>query len=168
MVEGAQRLTPGQALDIGCGTGTNCIYLTQHGWAATGVDFVPRAIEMAHKKAAGAGVLPRFVVGDVTRLSKLGLGRDYDLLFDQGCFHSIPEASRDAYVRGATESARAGATMLMFCFVRSEKSSRIGPRGVTASEVRKRFTPGWEVIEELKGRPMFGSDAFWYTLRRRT
>lgn len=130
------------------------------------MDFVPRAIDMARKKAAEAGVSPRFLVGDVTRLNDLGLGRDYDLLFDQGCFHSIPDAGRDAYVRGATESARSGATMLMFCFVRPEKPSRIGPRGVTANEVRERFTPGWEVINELKGRPMFGSDSFWYTLRR--
>ncbi len=42
-IEGANALTPGKALDLGCGTGTNSVYLARHGWAATGVDFVPRA-----------------------------------------------------------------------------------------------------------------------------
>ena len=47
--------------------------------------------------------------GDVTRLTELGI--DYSLLLDLGCFHSIPDASRDAYVRGVTALARAGATL---------------------------------------------------------
>src|SRR4030088_2327032 len=27
---------PGRALDLGCGTGTNVVYLTRHGWTAGG------------------------------------------------------------------------------------------------------------------------------------
>ncbi|HZD55845.1 MAG TPA: class I SAM-dependent methyltransferase, partial [Anaerolineales bacterium] len=34
----------GQALDLGCGTGTNVITLARNGWQVTGVDFAPRAI----------------------------------------------------------------------------------------------------------------------------
>lgn len=89
-VEGPERVTPGKALDLGCGTGTNCVYLAQHGWQATGVDFVPRAIAMARWKAEAAAVSPRLVVGDVTRLGSLGIGTGYGLLLDLGCFHSIP------------------------------------------------------------------------------
>src|SRR5438128_3257238 len=96
VVEGPERLTPGHALDLGCGTGTNSIYLAQHGWQTTGIDFVPRAINAARRKAAAAGVSPRFIVGDVTRLTELGVGSGYDLLLDLGCFHSIPETGRDA------------------------------------------------------------------------
>ena len=54
MVEGADRLATGRALDLGCGTGTNSIYLAQHGWETTGVDFVPRAIGIAKRKAEAA------------------------------------------------------------------------------------------------------------------
>ena len=167
VVEGKDSLAPGKALDLGCGTGTNCIYLAQHGWQATGVDFVPRAIAAARRKAAAAGVSPRLIVGDVTRLTELGVGASYGLLLDMGCFHSIPDAGRDLYVSGATEVAGSGATMLLFCFVRGARPSRIGPRGIAPGEVAERFTSGWEMVDEQEGRPMRGCDAAWYRLRRR-
>jgi cyclopropane fatty-acyl-phospholipid synthase-like methyltransferase len=167
VVEGKDRLTPGKALDLGCGTGTNSVYLAEHGWDVTGVDFVPRAIRAARQKAAAAGVAPRLIVGDVTRLTDLGVGVGYDLLLDLGCFHSIPDARRDAYVRGTTEVARPGAVMLLFCFVRRSEPSRIGPRGVERGEVAKRFANGWEIVAEEAGRPALGCDSAWYRLRRR-
>jgi SAM-dependent methyltransferase len=167
VVEGTGALTAGKAIDLGCGTGTNCIYLAQHGWEATGVDFVPRAISAAHQKAIAARVSPRFVVGDVTRLTELGVGDGYGLLFDLGCFHSIPDPGRDSYVSGATKVARPGASMLMFCFLRPAKPRRIGPRGVARGEVAQRFASGWDIIDEEQGRPMLGGDTAWYRLRRR-
>lgn len=167
VVEGEDRLPAGRVLDLGCGTGTNCVYLAQHGWDATGVDFVPRAIKAAGQRAASAGVSPRFIMGDVTRLTTLGLGSGFDLVFDLGCFHSIPDTGRDAYVTGATELARPGATMLLFGFVRGASPPRFGPRGMARGEVGDRFERGWEVVTETFGGPMFGSDAAWYRLRRR-
>ena len=173
VVEGKDRLAPGKALDLGCGTGTNCVYLAQHGWQATGVDFVPRAISAAKRKAAAARVSARFVVGDVTRLTELGVGVDYRLLLDLGCFHSIPDGGRGAYVRSATEVAQPGATMLLFSFVRRTKPSRVnrpggplGPRGVAPGEVADRFASGWEIVSEEKGYPVLGFDSSWYRLRR--
>jgi cyclopropane fatty-acyl-phospholipid synthase-like methyltransferase len=158
---------PGKALDLGCGTGTNCIFLAQHGWDVTGVDFVPRAVQAAKNKAKAAAVAPRFVVGDVTRLAKAGVGDGYDLLLDLGCFHSIPEAGRDGYVRGATSAAAAGATMLMFCVIRRQRKSLIGPPGVDPGEIQARFESAWSIAGEQAGRPITGYDASWYTLRRK-
>jgi cyclopropane fatty-acyl-phospholipid synthase-like methyltransferase len=157
----------GRSLDLGCGTGTNTIYLAQKGWDATGIDFVPRAIDTAKKKAAAAEVSPRLMVGDVTRLAELGIGAGYNLLLDLGCFHSIPDAGREEYVRGASAVAASSATLLLFAFTRREKSSRIGPRGLGPNEVRDRFTDQWELVSELAGQPIAGYDAAWYTLRRR-
>jgi len=166
VIEGKDSLQSGKALDLGCGTGTNCIYLAQQGWEATGVDFVPRAIRAARRKTAAAGVSPRFVHGDVTRLTALGLGDGYHLVLDLGCFHSLPDAGRGAYVNGATQLAQPGATMLLFCFVRRTKPPRIGPRGVAPGEVAQRFAAGWQLLKEVPGRPMGGLDAAWYRLRR--
>ena len=167
VVEGNDSLRPSKALDLGCGTGTNSIYMAHHGWEATGVDFVPRAISAARRKATAAGVSPRFLVGDVTRLTELGVGVGYDLLLDLGCFHSIPDAGRDAYVKGATKVAQPSATMLLFCFVRRAKPPRVGPRGVARGEVAQRLASGWEIVAEEEGQPMLGGDTAWYRLRRR-
>ena len=167
LVESNDRLPPGKALDLGCGTGTNCIYMAMHGWDATGVDFVPRAIRVARRKAAAAGVTPRLVVGDVTRLTELGVGSGYDMLLDLGCFHSIPDSGRDGYVRGVTEVARPGAVMLLFGAVRRDKPSRVGPRGLAPGEVAQRFGSRWELAAEQAGRPMLGCFSAWYRLHRR-
>ena len=51
VIEGAAPLPAGRALDLGCGTGTNVIYLAQHGWETIGVDFSPVAIQQARQKA---------------------------------------------------------------------------------------------------------------------
>jgi cyclopropane fatty-acyl-phospholipid synthase-like methyltransferase len=167
LVTFVENNTPARSLDLGCGTGTNTIYLAQNGWDATGVDFVPRAIATAKRKAAAAGVSPRLMVGDVTRLTELGIGEGYDLLLDLGCFHSIPDEGRDNYVKGASAIARSGATALLFGFIRREKSTRLGPRGLARNEVRDRFTKGWELVLEQASQAIAGYDAAWYTLRRR-
>ena len=49
--------------------------------------------------------------------------------------------------------------MRLFCFVRREKPSRVGPRGVARGEVAQRFATGWEIVTEDEGHPMAGMDA---------
>jgi 2-polyprenyl-3-methyl-5-hydroxy-6-metoxy-1,4-benzoquinol methylase len=54
VVEGLRALPAGRALDLGCGTGTNSLYLARHGWKVTGIDFVAAAIERAREKQSHA------------------------------------------------------------------------------------------------------------------
>ncbi|MGH3554050.1 MAG: class I SAM-dependent methyltransferase [Mycobacterium sp.] len=68
LVEGPSPLRAGRALDLGCGTGTDTIYLVTYGWDGSGVDMTPRALAIARHDAAAAGVAPRLIHGDVTRL----------------------------------------------------------------------------------------------------
>ena len=62
---------PGKALDLGCGTGTNAITLARHGWQATGVDFAPKAIRAARRKAKQAGFEIDFHCADASDLAML-------------------------------------------------------------------------------------------------
>ncbi|MQA87452.1 MAG: methyltransferase domain-containing protein [Streptosporangiales bacterium] len=175
LVEGSSSVPPGRALDIGCGTGTESIYLAEHGWDVTGVDMVPRALAIARRKAATAGVSPRFVQGDVTRLRDFGIGDGYILLLDFGCFHTIPPDQRDAYVEGVSQAAAPGSTFLLFGF----RPPRLAPMraGVTTEEVRERFHDhGWELVSaerksideiEVAGKPADELFELWgYALRR--
>jgi len=161
VVEGPEALPPGRALDLGCGAGTNVVYLAQHGWEATGVDLVARALRRARERAATAKVSPRFIKGDVTRLDELGVGGGHRLFLDLGCFHTIPAERRDAYVAGVTAAAAEGATMLLFGF--APGAMRPGPRGVTADELRQRFR-GWHLVEATRGSDRI--ETWWYRLRR--
>ena len=70
---GSPALPAATALDIGCGTGDASIYLAQHGWQVTGVDFVPRALAKARAKAQARQASVNFVQADV-RVSKILAG----------------------------------------------------------------------------------------------
>ena len=51
LVDYAAKLTPGTALDIGCGEGADALWLKNHGWEVLGIDFAPTAV--ARTKAHG-------------------------------------------------------------------------------------------------------------------
>jgi len=147
---------PGRALDLGCGTGTNVVYLARHGWTAVGVDFAGRAIASARRRARDAGVSCTFLVGDVTRLAAAG---PFDLAFDLGCLHSIPVDGRAGYAAGLARVVRSGGTYLLYAFAPG------GPAfGLSREAVRATFADAFDVVsvEEGKGRP-----SAWYTLMRR-
>ena len=44
LVETAQKLAPGRALDLACGAGRNAVWLAEHGWKVTAVDRSPVTI----------------------------------------------------------------------------------------------------------------------------
>ena len=161
LLTGPDALAPGRALDLGCGTGTNCIFLAVAGWQATGVDYTPRAIAAARRKARAASVEVRLLRGDVTRLRDLGVDGPFDLLLDLGCFHSIPEDRRAAYVEEAGRVAAPGATFLMFAFA---EGGRFAARA-SGEEVRSRFEGAFEILEVRPGHPRWGQT--WYRMRRR-
>ena len=159
LVEGDAALPPGRALDLGCGTGTNVIYLAQRGWDVTGVDYLHRPIKRARRKAAAAGTAPRLLVGDVTRLREIGVDGPFDLLLDLGCFHSLPEPRRDAYVTEAARVAAPGAIYRLFAFAEGSAAR------ATREEVARRFGGDFELLEVKAGDPRWGQT--WYRMRRR-
>ncbi|MGH7583227.1 MAG: class I SAM-dependent methyltransferase [Gemmatimonadales bacterium] len=167
LTEGREALPPGTALDIGCGTGDTAIYLAQHGWTVTAVDFAPTALKRAKAKVAQAGVPVRVVRADVTRLGASGIGGDYGFIIDNGLFHGLSDRAREAYVGGVTEASAPGATLLLAGFA---EGPRRGPRGFDRPEVEQRFGPSWELLRswedpDMSSRPH--DSIYVYQLRRR-
>jgi SAM-dependent methyltransferase len=157
LVDGPKALTPARALDLGCGTGTNCKYLLEHGWDVTGIDYVPRAIRVAKVKAPAA----KLMVGDVTRLSEIGVNGPFALMLDLGCFHSIADSRRDAYVKEAARVAGPGATLLMFAFGEKGRGTPVA----TELEIRARFSAAFDIAEVRPGAPF--RKQTWYRMIRK-
>ncbi|MEN3533480.1 class I SAM-dependent methyltransferase [Microbispora sp. ZYX-F-249] len=160
LIEGRDALPPGRALELGCGTGTNAVYLARHGWEVVAVDFIDLAIEQAREKADAAGVAVRLLHGDATRLDDLDAPGPYDLFFDLSCYCGIPPHRRDAYAEGLTRRAAPGARLLMFGYGAGTLDDTFS--GVTADELRSRFA-GWELADVTPGTNPFPT--FWFTLR---
>src|ERR1700677_4114465 len=59
------NLTPGRALDIGCGEGADAIWLANNGWTVTAIDISAIAIGRAQEAAEAAGASVEWVSGDV-------------------------------------------------------------------------------------------------------
>ena len=49
-------LTPGRALDVGCGEGADAVWLARRGWAVTALEVSGVALQRAAEHASGAGV----------------------------------------------------------------------------------------------------------------
>src|SRR2546429_1570957 len=166
--EEAERSRPfGRALDLGCGRGQYTPELARRGWEAVGIDYVPRAIDAANRRA-GSGAT--FVVGDVTDLASADLGM-FDFFFDVGCFQGLSSEQRLAEGRGVSALANPGATLLMLAFQPTSMRSLAG--GVSQADVAAAF-PGWEMLSvepadiEGLGWPMNKTSPQWYRLRRQT
>ncbi|MFN8553629.1 MAG: class I SAM-dependent methyltransferase [Candidatus Obscuribacterales bacterium] len=80
-------ISPGRVLELGCGTGTNAIYLAQNGFDVTGVDLSKTAIERARQKSEAVGVNVRFIEADATNLGDIG--QPFPFVFDRGTYHVI-------------------------------------------------------------------------------
>ncbi|MBV8932282.1 MAG: methyltransferase domain-containing protein [Kutzneria sp.] len=157
VVEGAgedgRALPAGRrALDLGCGTGRNTLYLARHGWEAVGVEYATSAVKRARARAQELSVDARFVTGDVTKLPELGIGDGFSLLTDSGCYHMLSPGQRDAYARGITEAATKDALLIMTGF-----TSLIG--ALTQAEITSRLTR-WRLV---RARPIPGTEMAEYT-----
>jgi cyclopropane fatty-acyl-phospholipid synthase-like methyltransferase len=108
------RLAPGRAVDLGCGEGDNAIFMAQHGFDVTAVDFAPAAINKAKAKAQKVGASVEFLVDDLTNPSHLN--GTFDVLVDYGTFDDLTARQRDAYLEHVIPLARPGAKFLMWNF----------------------------------------------------
>ncbi len=161
----------GRALDIGCGTGSDAVYLAEHGWTVTAVDGVGQALSRARARARSREVEVNWVQGDVLRLQRLGIGESFTLVLDRGCFHDFTDDQRDQYARGVSAVSSAGAVLLLFAF--QPRRRGLGPRGVTAEELMGHLGQDWELLSSTPdtGRrlPRWLGDIrpTWHRLQRR-
>jgi 2-polyprenyl-3-methyl-5-hydroxy-6-metoxy-1,4-benzoquinol methylase len=147
-------LPPGAALDVGCGTGDSSIYLAQHGWHVTGVDFVAKPLDKARIKARTAGVSVDFVQADVTHLSQAGIAGGFQLIVDNGCLHGMSDGDRDLYTQEITGVAAPGAHLLI---VGAKPGGPVRFLGLDQAEIERRFVPAWMLLSTAEEKMAFAN-----------
>lgn len=171
VIDLAEALPPGRALDLGCGYGRSSIYLARHGWRVDGVDFVPQAIDGARRRAAEAGLGDKttFHVAAATALSFLS--GPYDLALDIGCMHSFDTQELKAYRDELARLLRLSGTYLLFAHLGEAESTEEAARWVSDQTIRALFADAFELLEvdygttQVADKPPWNSA--WYRLRRR-
>jgi 2-polyprenyl-3-methyl-5-hydroxy-6-metoxy-1,4-benzoquinol methylase len=83
LVAEAADLTPGTALDVGCGEGGDVIWLARRGWTVTGADFSAAGLARAARLAEEAGVAERTDWWRVDAREFDAGGRAFDLVSTQ-------------------------------------------------------------------------------------
>lgn len=159
VVDLASQVRKGRVLDLGCGSGTDAIYLAQQGFTVVGVDGSPVAIRRAQRKAAQAGVNPAFLIQDVTRLEFLQ--DPFDAGLDVGCFHGLSKAGKEAYCRGLVRYTHPGSLVLIWGF-----DQRNPNFGLTPEQVEQTFAPTF-ALTRLEPSQLHQRPSHWYWLMRR-
>jgi 2-polyprenyl-3-methyl-5-hydroxy-6-metoxy-1,4-benzoquinol methylase len=98
----AAGLTPGRALDVGCGEGADAIWLARNGWTVTAIDISEVAVGRARAAAELAGAAVEWICGDVLQMA-----------FPTGSFAlvsmqypALPKAAGEVAVRTLLDTVR--------------------------------------------------------------
>jgi SAM-dependent methyltransferase len=101
-------LTPGRALDVGCGEGADAIWLARRGWTVTAIDISEVAICRAREASHPAGASVEWICGDT--LQTPFPDRSFDLVSMQ--YPALPKAAGEAAVRRLLDTVRRGGLLL--------------------------------------------------------
>jgi methyl halide transferase len=135
---------PCRALELGCGTGTNCVWLAQQGFEVTGVDVAPLAVERAQARARAAGVKAQFAVADLLQMPELH--GPFAFFFDRGCYHAVRRSAPQQYAPAVARQLAAGARGLILAGNAREPHDP-GPPVVTEQQLREELGLAFQILD---------------------
>jgi SAM-dependent methyltransferase len=124
-------LTPGKALDVGCGEGADAIWLAGQGWTVTAIDVSAVALGRAREAAERAGAAVEWVAGDVLETS-FPAG-SFDLVSLQ--YPALPKVAAERGVRMLLDTVRPGQLLLaVYHDLDDEHAKHMKSRGVDPAD----------------------------------
>jgi SAM-dependent methyltransferase len=141
-------IRPCRAVVLGCGPGTNAIYLAGQGFDVTAIDIAPTALSQCRKKAEEAGVEVQWLLADVLAPPEL---EPFDFIYDRGCYHGVRRQNAAGYVDSVRKLSRPGTRILIMAGNANEEG-RYGPPRVKEEELRGDFSELFEFerLEETR------------------
>ncbi|HTT44575.1 MAG TPA: class I SAM-dependent methyltransferase [Thermoplasmata archaeon] len=137
-------------LDVGCGAGSNLLYLARAGYEAHGVDLSPGAVAASRARALDDHVSIAVHEGDALDLPYAD--GSFDALVDIGCFHTIPIHRRPAYVRETHRVLRPDGRFVLSWVAREHTAPRGPPHRPSLGEVTSLFESRF-LFERTEFRP---------------
>lgn len=153
LAEITRQRKPGRALDIGCGAGTDSVFLAQQGWDVTALDFMPKALEYTSQRARAAAVSVRPVEADITEWV---VPQAYDLVLDHGLLHNMDPVRHPAYRQRVLEALADDGDFLLLHWhplFPGQGDGRMGPRRADRDTLLAFFAP--ELQERYFAREEF-------------
>jgi methyl halide transferase len=134
-----------RALDIGCGTGDNAIWLAQNGFQVVGVDVSDIALGKAKEKVAKAKGSCTFVRADF--LKRKIAGAPFGFVFDRGCFHTFDSmADKKKFAQGVAAHLEDAGLWLTITGNADERGRKQGPPQLTAGELVRAVERHFEIL----------------------
>ena len=144
-----------KALDIGCGTGDNSLWLARNRFQVIGTDTSEIALEKAKEKASKADVECDFMLVDFLK-NKID-GAPFGFVFDRGCFHSFSsEDDRRRFARNVAAHLEEDGLWLTIVGNADEPRQGPGPPQRTAGDIVLAVEPYFKVLSLISSH--FGSN----------
>jgi SAM-dependent methyltransferase len=141
-------LRPATAIELGCGTGTNAVWLAQQGIQVVALDVSATALQRGRERAAQAGVEVDFRQADLLEPDKLAGGLSAaDLVFDRGVYHVLRRENLAAYLQVLQLVTRPGSRYIVLAGNANDPDKDApGPPKVAAHELCGELHPLFELI----------------------
>ena len=158
-----------RVMDVGCGTGSNAVWMAEQGIEVTAMDISAKALALAEQRCTEHGVKCRLVKADFLTCTPTG---QYDLLFDRGCFHCTDGAEeRLRFAQQAATHLKAGGYWLSLIGNKDQTMPEgKGPPRLSATEVCTAVEGEFEILSMesvLKPSPQQPEPLrFWHCLMR--
>jgi len=145
----ADQRHPGRALDLACGPGRHAIWLAEHGWDVTAVDYSSVAIEILEQRARDKNLRLNARVANLEKHEFVIERAAYDLIVD--CNY----LQRDLFPL-IREGTRIGG--MVICVIGMiDEDPRLKPMNpaylLQPGELRRQFER-WEVIHDFEGKQL--------------
>lgn len=158
----------GTVLDIGCGAGSNLLYLASQGFRVHGIDLSPGAVAAARERIREAGLVVTVDEGDALALPFPDSG--LDAVVDNGCFHTVPISRRERYATEVHRVLKTGGSLVLSWVAREHTGPRGPSHRPSLAEVTQLLESRFLFVRTvfLPGSDETGLPSYYAFLSRRT
>jgi 2-polyprenyl-3-methyl-5-hydroxy-6-metoxy-1,4-benzoquinol methylase len=139
------EIKPHLVLDVGCGAGTDAIYLAAMGCEVTAIDISHEAIKIAQQRAVRERVKIDFIADNFMEFDFHDT--TFDFINDRGCFHHVNPRDRHKFAVRINDLLKNNGFYFLRCWSDKAEETERGPYRLSKDEIRATFSKYFKVGE---------------------